>query len=181
MALVIREMCPGDRQEVQALLRAAEGDDSTEQEGSPPAEKILQERSPLGLVACEEGKIIAAMVCDRDGQCGFLHHLPEKDQSQSRDDIAKALIDKTMLKLNARGVGKFRIDLPQGAMGRPLWDEVKWGNASTPDSSGETATAATEQATQAVEQATAAIEDIAQVTVEPALETAPITDPQPDS
>jgi len=172
MALVIREMCPNDRQEVQALLHAAGGDDSAEQEGPPPAEKILHEGSTLSLIACEQGKIVAAMVCDRHGQCGYFHHLPEKAQSQSRDDIAKALVDKTMLKLNARGVGKFRIDLPQGAMGHPLWDEMKWGAAITLSSSDETA--------QPIGEATQVVEEAAQAAVEPVLETGPVIEPQPD-
>lgn len=172
MGLVIREMCPGDRQEVQALLAAAKSDQPGSEGQPQAAEKIVQQGSVMGLVACEEGKIVAAMICNKDGQSGYLCQLSEA-QSQPRGDIAKALINKTMLKLNARGVGKFRVDQPVTGSQPSFWDEVKWGDAGAPDQSDQ----ATEQREEPLpgSEAEPELEPEADVETQPDVEVGPVT------
>ncbi len=161
MPIEISEMRPSDRQEVAQLLETSANPPSetsqlqnaSEPSGDtppPPAadnpikNPMFRCDNVLSLVAREEGQLVGVILCRRDGIQGHLHNVTVAP-SHKTTDLDKALIDKALGKLNARGSNKTRIKLPTGPEHAPFWDVVKWSNIEELDADPVRSSAVTER------------------------------------
>ena len=103
------------------------GDDQAAQDDAPQPMVSLSSSSLLSLVARYENQIVAAIICDLDGKCGYVHQKDLSDQ-ELQDQIIRALVDKAARKLNSRGVTRCRINLPHNTKEHPLWEAAKWSD-----------------------------------------------------
>jgi len=136
MAVDIIEMQPHDRPDVEALLLSApaqgqsSGDADSSQEAAISAGEYNGSPSEcnnvLSLVAREDGKLVGVVLCGHDDQEGFLHRLTLAASHQD-GDLEQALVNKALLKLNAWGAMKTRIQLPPSDKQHLFWESVKWG------------------------------------------------------
>jgi len=124
----ISEIRPDDRSEVDALI-GAENHDNGAATGNTNL-GATQCRSVLSLVARDERKIVGAILCHQDDNRGYIHQLMISDPPQY-PDLAKALVDKALLKLNAQGTHRCRIHLSEDSDKSLFWEAVKW--QSLPD------------------------------------------------
>ncbi len=121
----ISEIRPGDYQDIEALMRGDLADDPAQEDAHHPMAWFPRCRSVLSLVAHDEGKVVGAIVCYDDPQQGYLHQLAIA-QSHRHGDLAQALVNKALRKLNAHGSHKCRLSLPQDTEQAPFWEAVKW-------------------------------------------------------
>ncbi len=127
MSVEVSEMRPDDYPHVEALLQPTGGDGQAAQDGTSNSTSILNSASLLGLVARYENEIVAAIICDLEGKCGYVHQKDLSDQ-ELQDRITRSLVEKVTRKLNARGITRCRINLPHNTKEHPLWETAKWND-----------------------------------------------------
>lgn len=121
----IREIRPGEYQEVESLIHADQQGDSGQEEAGQAIVCFARCQSVLSLVAHDGGQVVGAVVCYWDPQQGYLYELAVAE-SHRQSDLAKALVDKALRKLNAQGTHKCRIRLSHDTDQYPFWDAVRW-------------------------------------------------------
>lgn len=137
MPMEISEMRPDDFEEVVSLFQdivAAEhadnqGDDSsidTDQPLDPVLDHTASyQESILSLVVRDEGKLIAAILCNHDQEQGYTHRLAVAG-SHRQSPIVKTLVDKALRKLNSNGINTYRLFQAVGIEQQPFWEAVRW-------------------------------------------------------
>jgi ribosomal protein S18 acetylase RimI-like enzyme len=85
------------------------------------------ERNPdLSLVARSGGRVIGALLAGHDGRRGYLHHLAVAPEYR-RQGIGTALVDASLARLAAAGIGKCHIFLfHQNDDGQAFWASAGW-------------------------------------------------------
>ena len=125
MPVELSELRPNDYDEIIVLWKRTDNrtlDDDTLaslHSGSHPFNSVLS------LVAREQGEMIGAILCEMRGSEGCLHHMAIR-QTHLDTGLSKLLVDKALLKLNARGIHRCRIRLAQGTQPKPFWDATRW-------------------------------------------------------
>jgi hypothetical protein len=77
------------------------------------------------LVAQEEGAIVGAILCRRDG-AGRCTLQVGRNEQVTDDGLMRLLVDKALLKLQARGVHKCVIAPVGPACERAFWSSLAW-------------------------------------------------------
>ena len=89
------------------------------------------------LIAERDGRIVGFLRYRYDGQ---IEHLVGQDAAQQQA-IARALVDKALLKMRSLHVGRCQIRLPGAEAQRQFWAAARWLDAAAPP--GDTAKAQT--------------------------------------
>ncbi len=123
----IREMRPGDYENVKALWQTIHGfairsiDDSYE-----GVNKFIARNPGLSTVAIEEGEIIGAILCGHDGRRGTLYHVCVREDHRKRG-IGKAMVVRCMEELQKEGINKVAlIAFTTNDVGNAFWKEIGW-------------------------------------------------------
>ncbi len=124
----IREMMPDDLEPVVHLLRGRE-DGEPKGEGNERANQVgLSRAAGIHLIAERDGRIVGFLRCRYDGQ---IEHLVVPDAAQQQA-IARALVDKALLKMRSLHVGRCQIRLPGAEAQRQFWAAARWLDAAAP-------------------------------------------------
>lgn len=123
----IRELRPEDCEAVLALWQEAKVKPSAF--ASTSDFRQLASRNPkLSLVAEEKDVVVGAILCSRTGTNASVHQIAVA--SSHRDsDVARKIIDKTLMKLLATGCHKAGIFLSESVDEWHFWESVSWGVA----------------------------------------------------
>jgi ribosomal protein S18 acetylase RimI-like enzyme len=125
MALEISEFRAPDRDEVLQLWTQAVSDGTTLGDLQQTLALNLGRRWWLSLVAREQGRIVGAIVCDRQNQDRYTYQLAIAKTHADRG-LAKLLVDKAFHKLHARGIHKCHLSVPESNQPQQFWEVVRW-------------------------------------------------------
>ncbi len=125
MSLQIAELRPDDYEQVAELWQEAGSASLSQDDLMALACGQCPFNSVLSLVVRDKGVLVAAILCRRDGQEGYLHHLAVLERYR-KGQIIKMLVDKALLKLNAMRIYKCRIHVDQQYQDEPFWEAVSW-------------------------------------------------------
>ena len=131
MSIQVSELRPEDYEEVAELLSEHAPSALSMEEMMGMTTGQCPFNSVLSLVAREDHKIIAAILCKRDPVQGYVQHLAVVEPHRN-DAFVKLLMDKALLKLNARGVHKCRVMLNAASQPQPFWEMVSWSVPHSP-------------------------------------------------
>lgn len=125
----IRELMPDDLEPVMALLRQRSGSETGQSPQSPDTTAAAQLRpgcfsrhAGIRLVAERDGQIVGFLLCRYNGQ---IEHLVVSDAAGSQD-VARALVDKAMLKMRSMHIGRCQILLSGDEVQRHFWAGARW-------------------------------------------------------
>ncbi|MCR5303213.1 MAG: GNAT family N-acetyltransferase [Lachnospiraceae bacterium] len=123
----IREMRPGDYENVKALWQTIHGfairsiDDSYE-----GVKKFIVRNPGLSTVAIDGSEIIGAILCGHDGRRGTLYHVCVREDHRKRG-IGKAMVVRCMEELQKEGINKVAlIAFTTNDVGNAFWKEIGW-------------------------------------------------------
>ena len=125
MRLEVREIHPDEQEAVQAMLQDRVTGQPSGTDPSAPTPDLAQ--ATLCIVACLEDQMIGAILCTQETPSGHVYHLPINNPAAQRW-IVKSLVDKALLRLNAQGVRRYRIQMPTQDDAKAHWENFKWGN-----------------------------------------------------
>ena len=125
MSVQVSELRPDDYEEVAELLQEEAPAALTMDELMGMTTGKSPFNSVLSLVAREDRKVVAAILCKREPVHGYVHHLAVVE-SRRDDAFVKLLMDKALLKLNARKIHKCRVMLNTSSQPQPFWETVSW-------------------------------------------------------
>ncbi len=137
MAIEISELRSDDYDALAELWQSLEDAGPIPFESASSLTRFLQEHRGLSIAAREDGGIVAAVLCHREGDSGctitLVVHPTHRDK-----DLSRQVFDKALKKLATCSIHRFRVCLPQED-DHGFWDTVKWTT---------TAVASDEQATE---------------------------------
>ena len=125
----IRELMPDDLEPVKALLRQRGGSDagrSPQPSDTAAAAQLrpgcFSRHAGIRLVAEHDGRIVGFLLCRYSGQ---IEHLVVSDTAGAQD-VARALVDKAMLKMRSMHIGRCQIHLSGDETQRHFWAGARW-------------------------------------------------------
>ena len=125
MAVELSELRPGDYEQVVELWQEAGADGLSMEDMTALACGQSPFDSVISLIARDGGKLVAAILCRYDKQQGYLYSLAILEPYRNNETV-KMMVDKSLLKLSARGVHKCRIPLDDPDPQAPFWHTVSW-------------------------------------------------------
>jgi len=125
--MIISKMTIKDYKKVLSLWRNTEGMGLHKWSDSKEAiAKYLRRNPGLSLVACDNKKIIGAILCGHDGRRGHLYHLAVA-QPYRKKKIGKALVNQALSKLASIGINRCTIcAFTKNRAGRRFWKHTGW-------------------------------------------------------
>ena len=125
-AFTIREMTDGDYDAVHALWKATPGIGLSEADERRNIASFLAYNRGMSFVAEVDGKVSGAVLGSYDGRRGYLHHLAV-DPASRRAGIGRALVERSLEALRARGVRRCHIFvMADNVTGQGFWERVGW-------------------------------------------------------
>jgi len=125
--IVIRAMTLRDYEAVLALWRATPGIRLYGDDDSRPAiARYLRRNRGLSWVACQEGRIVGAVLVGHDGRRGGLYHLAVAPSCR-RHGVGRALVAAGLRALAAQRIGKCNIFvMGSNRSGLHFWQRGGW-------------------------------------------------------
>lgn len=124
---MIREMTIDDYDEVYSLWLKIKGfamrsiDDSRE-----GVERFLRRNPHTSVVACEDGRIVGAILCGHDGRRGCMYHVCV-DPEHRRRRIGTQMVVFAMEALRREQVSKVSlIAFTENDIGNAFWNRIGW-------------------------------------------------------
>ena len=131
MRHTLRPMTIADFDAVLRLWQQTEGVGLNESDEREPVASFLARNPDLSQVACDETKIVGAVLCGHDGRRGYLHHLAVA-RPHRKQGLGKALVNACLDGLARLGIPKCNIFLyADNAEGEAFWKHNGW--AKRPD------------------------------------------------
>jgi ribosomal protein S18 acetylase RimI-like enzyme len=88
--------------------------------------RYLKRNVGLSFVACDEGRLVGAVLSGHDGRRGYLHHLAVAPTHRKRG-IGKALVERCLRALAKQQIAKCNIFLfESNASARLFWQRNRW-------------------------------------------------------
>jgi ribosomal protein S18 acetylase RimI-like enzyme len=126
MAVTFRTMCPGDYYDVATLWRKSCGVGITDADSQRGVADFLIKNGDLSLVAEDEGRLVAAVLCGHDGRRGYISHLAVAG-SHRRRGVATEMVDRCIAKLRDAGIEKCHLFVFRGNESAvAFWRETGW-------------------------------------------------------
>lgn len=91
----------------------------------PAIAEHLTRNPGLSLVARDGETIVGLVLCSKRGDRGCVNRLVVAE-SHKDQPIARALVDKAMLKLAAQGIHKCGLDVVDETSRQPFWEAARW-------------------------------------------------------
>lgn len=101
-------MTIGDYESVYELWTRTEGLGLSDADSRESIRSYLKRNPGCSLVACEGGRVVAAVLCGHDGRRGFIYHLAVA-ASHRRRGIAGNLLDGCLAKLGEVGIQRCQL------------------------------------------------------------------------
>jgi ribosomal protein S18 acetylase RimI-like enzyme len=124
--MIISKMTIKDYKKVLSLWQNTEGIGLHKWSDSKEAIAGYLRRNPgLSLVACDNKKIIDAVLCGHDGRRGHLYHLAVAQLYRKKN--GKALVNQALSKLASIGISRCTIcAFAKNRAGRKFWRRTGW-------------------------------------------------------
>ena len=123
----IREMLPGDYDQVAALWKAVDGLGWDEVADSRAGvEKYLARNPGTCFVAEAGGRVVGTVLCGHDGRRGYIYHLAVSPSARRRG-VGRALAEGALASLRAAGIRKchlFVFNANRAALA--FWTALGW-------------------------------------------------------
>lgn len=115
-----------------ALWEASEGIGLSAADARENIESFLSQNPGLSFVArSDDGTLAGALLASCDGRRGFLYHCAVA-KSHRRRGIGKALVERSLAALAARGMRKCHIFVAAyNAEGKRFWQRIGWEERTT--------------------------------------------------
>lgn len=115
-----------------ALWEASEGIGLSAADARENIESFLSQNPGLSFVArSDDGTLAGALLASCDGRRGFLYHCAVA-KSHRRRGIGKALVERSLAALAARGMRKCHIFVAaDNAEGKRFWQRIGWEERTT--------------------------------------------------
>ena len=124
--MTIREMTPGDYDGVVGLWSGARGVGLTGADSRDGVTSFLDRNPGFSLVALDEGRIVAAVLCGHDGRRGYVSHLAVADPHRRRG-VATELVERCIGLLREAGIEKCHLFvLHASENARAFWRDTGW-------------------------------------------------------
>jgi ribosomal protein S18 acetylase RimI-like enzyme len=126
MGYTIRPMTIGDHAEAYRLWEQADGICLGEEDAPAAIEIYLRHNEGLCFVACDNQRIIGAVLCGNDGRRGVLRHLVVNPEYR-KQGVARALIRQCLDALARAGIRRcntFVMDANNS--GLRFWQHMGW-------------------------------------------------------
>ena len=127
MSIDISELRLQDYDALTSLWQSLDQSDPMPFDSDVDLAQFLQHNSGLSVVARDGQRIIAVVLCRRDGNRGCVEELV-MDPSQSNSDISSRLFDKALRKLKARGIHRLRVNLLDNSSAEAFWRSIGWSD-----------------------------------------------------
>jgi N-acetylglutamate synthase len=108
MSIQITEMTTTDYDDVVAFWKEQDGVGLNEADGREQMAGYLSRNQGMSLVARDEGKVVAAILCGHDGRRGYLHHLAVAGPHRGRG-IGTSLVERCLERLGREGIAKCNV------------------------------------------------------------------------
>jgi ribosomal protein S18 acetylase RimI-like enzyme len=126
VSVSIRLMSPEDYDQVVALWRTSDGVGLNEADEREPIAAYLQRNAGLSHVACEDRRIVGAVLCGHDGRRGYLHHLAVAAPYR-RQGIGRELVERCLDALGSQGILRCHIFVfNDNHDGEGFWRKLGW-------------------------------------------------------
>ena len=126
MDVTIRTMTPNDYHEVSALWRKTDGVGITDADSHGGVTDFLRRNNGLSLVAEDDGRVVAAVLCGHDGRRGYISHLVVADPHRRRG-VATELVERCLEGLKAAGIEKCHLFVfRKNQNAAAFWRETGW-------------------------------------------------------
>jgi ribosomal protein S18 acetylase RimI-like enzyme len=131
MALRIREFTMADYDSAVELWKKTEGIGLSEADERHNIHGFLGHNLGMSFVAEDGERLVGAVLCGTDARRGFLHHLAV-DAAHRRSGIGRALVERCLQALAARGMRKCHIFvIADNLEGRRFWQGIGWEERTT--------------------------------------------------
>lgn len=88
--------------------------------------RFLKRNPNTSFVACEDGRLIGAILCGHDGRRGYIYHTTVLPQYR-KQGVASALIEKAEESLQKEGVTRVCLNVMEtNASGKAFWQNRGW-------------------------------------------------------
>jgi ribosomal protein S18 acetylase RimI-like enzyme len=122
----IRPMTISDYDAVIELMSATPGVSLRDADSRESTGRYLDRNPGLSFVAEIDDRIVGCVMCGHDGRRGYLQHLLILP-GHRRKGIGKALVDRSLTKLEALGIRKSHIDVfKTNKLGASFWQAMGW-------------------------------------------------------
>jgi len=126
----IEPMSIADFDEVLRLWQNTEGMGLGESDSRSAIAQYLERNRGMSLVARDEGKIVATVLCGHDGRRGYLYHLAVA-KPHRKSGLGKELVERCLSKL--KQIGIFRCNVlvfTDNVDGEAFWKHNGWNKRS---------------------------------------------------
>ena len=115
-----------DYDAVLALWKASEGIGLSAADERPAIARYLERNPGMSFVACQEGRIVGAVLCGHDGRRGYMHHLAVAPPCR-RQGLGRQLVERCLVALAATGIDKCHLFVFGGnSAGVAFWKRIGW-------------------------------------------------------
>jgi ribosomal protein S18 acetylase RimI-like enzyme len=119
-------MVPTDHAQVASLWGEAEGVGVSAADSSSGVARFLARNPGLSLVAEEDGRVVAAVLCGHDGRRGYISHLVVAEP-QRRRGVATEMVRRCIVALGKLGIEKCHLFVFRGnTSAAAFWRETGW-------------------------------------------------------
>jgi ribosomal protein S18 acetylase RimI-like enzyme len=119
-------MTMADYDDAIALWRACEGLGLSASDEREPIARFLDRNPGHSFVACDEGELVAALLCGHEGRRGYLHHLAVAPSHRQRG-LGRKLVSCALEALERAGIAKCHLFvLDENPAGLGFWERVGW-------------------------------------------------------
>lgn len=126
MTISIREMTIQDYDAILALWRVSDGIGLSSADTRDNIARYLERNPGFSVVACDDGRLVGAVLGGHDGRRGFLHHLAVYAQYR-RQGIGRRLVEESLAALEDAGINKCHIFVYSGNDDAiAFWSRIGW-------------------------------------------------------
>jgi ribosomal protein S18 acetylase RimI-like enzyme len=128
-------MTADDHEAVMAFWETIEGIylHQEETETSEGFTRTLARNEALSTVACDDGRIVGAVLCTHDGRRGTLRHLAVHKDYRKKG-IGRALVEHSLAALRREGIrGAIVAVLKDNPQGRAFWERLGYERIDSVD------------------------------------------------
>jgi ribosomal protein S18 acetylase RimI-like enzyme len=126
MGVTIRTMTRNDYHEVAALWGNTKGVGLSGADSQGGISDFLRRNDGLSLVAEDDDRIVAAVLCGHDGRRGYISHLVVADPHR-RSGVATEMVERCIAALADAGIEKCHLFVLQGNdSAASFWRQTGW-------------------------------------------------------
>ena len=126
MNITIAEFTIEAYEQVYSLWNTCDGIGLSAADSRDNIRAYLDRNPGMSLLAWDENKIVASILCGHDGRRGYIHHLAVHPDYR-RQGLGGMLVEKSLVALASAGIQKCHIFIfTDNAPGSEFWKSIGW-------------------------------------------------------